>query len=166
MTSPMFLKIAGITGESVDAEHVDEIDVLSWSWGAANSGGGRFGGGGGVGGAGAGKVMVQDFHFTHHVDAASAGLLLACATGKHSPDAVFAARRPGESPSQYLVVRFTDVTVTSVSGAGAVEEDAALESVSFVYSAVSFEYSRQMPDGSLAPASVFQWDVVANREGF
>lgn len=166
MSSPMFLQIAGITGESTDAEHRDEIDVLSWSWGATNSGGGRFGGGGGVGGAGAGKVQLQDFHFTHHVDAASAGLLLACATGRHSPDAVFAARRSGESPTQYLVVRFTDVTVTSVSGAGAVEEDAALESVSFVYSAVSFEYSRQLPDGSLAPTSLFQWDVKANREGF
>ncbi|TFV95356.1 Hcp family type VI secretion system effector [Leifsonia flava] len=165
MTSPMFLKLAGITGESVDAEHPDEIEMLSWSWGASNPGGGGFGGGGGGVGR-AGKVTFQDFHFTHHVDAASAGLLLACATGKHSPDAVFAARRPGESPSQYLVVRFRDVMVTSVSGAGAATDDASLESVSLVYDAVSFEYSRQMPDGSLAPASVFQWDVAANHEGF
>ncbi|MET1015409.1 MAG: type VI secretion system tube protein Hcp, partial [Leifsonia flava] len=45
MTSPMFLKLAGITGESVDAEHPDEIEVLSWSWGASNPGGGGFGGG-------------------------------------------------------------------------------------------------------------------------
>ena len=28
-----FLKIDGIQGESTDAKHKDEIEVLSWSWG-------------------------------------------------------------------------------------------------------------------------------------
>ena len=28
-----FLKLDGIPGESVDAKHKGEIDVLSWSWG-------------------------------------------------------------------------------------------------------------------------------------
>ncbi|MEL4320279.1 type VI secretion system tube protein Hcp [Leifsonia sp. YIM 134122] len=165
MTSPMFLQLTGITGESADVEHVDEIDVLSWSWGASNSGGGGFGGGGGGAGR-AGKVTLQDFHFTHHVDAASAGLLLACATGKHIPDAVFAVRRPGESPAQYVVLRFKNVTVSSVLADGTAADDAFVESVGLDYGALSFEYSRQLPDGSLAPASVFQWDVAANREGF
>ena len=28
-----FLKLDGIPGESIDAKHKGEIDVLSWSWG-------------------------------------------------------------------------------------------------------------------------------------
>ena len=39
-----FLKIDGIAGESTDVAHKDEIDVLSWSWGVAQTGGGGSGG--------------------------------------------------------------------------------------------------------------------------
>ena len=51
----MFLKLNGVDGESKDKTHKKEIDVLSWSWGMANSGTAHVGGG-----AGAGKVSVQD----------------------------------------------------------------------------------------------------------
>lgn len=33
MALDMFLKIDGIPGESTDARHRDEIDVLSYNWG-------------------------------------------------------------------------------------------------------------------------------------
>ncbi|KQX08239.1 MULTISPECIES: Hcp family type VI secretion system effector [unclassified Leifsonia] len=165
MSGPMFLKVAGIAGESVDAQHADEIEVLSWTWGATNSASAISGGrGGGGGGAGVGKVTAQDFRFTHRVDAASAGLMLACATGKHIPEAVFTVRRAGENPLEYLVIRFTSATIAAVL-LDAVEGDDAVESVSLGYAAVAFEYRRQLPDGSQAPASTFQWDVAANRPG-
>ena len=51
----LFLDIAGIKGGSTDAKHKDEIEVLSWSWGASQAG--TLGSGGG---AGAGKVTFQD----------------------------------------------------------------------------------------------------------
>ena len=54
-----FLKIDGIPGESADSKHKDEIDVISWSWGANQTGTMSYGGGGG-----AGKVNFQDFSFT------------------------------------------------------------------------------------------------------
>ena len=39
MAVDMFLKIAGIKGESADGStHKDEIDVLAWSWGMSQSG--------------------------------------------------------------------------------------------------------------------------------
>ena len=46
MASDIFAKIGDIKGESVDAKHKDEIEVLSWSWGVSNSGSGATGGGG------------------------------------------------------------------------------------------------------------------------
>lgn len=53
-----FLKLDGVDGESTRAGRRDEIEVVSYSWGAAATGTHGAGGGGG-----AGKVQMQDFHF-------------------------------------------------------------------------------------------------------
>ena len=45
MAGAIFARIAGIKGESVDAKHKDEIDVLSWSWGVSQIGSMAHGGG-------------------------------------------------------------------------------------------------------------------------
>ena len=37
MASQIFAKIGDIKGESLDAKHKDEIEVLSFSWGVTNS---------------------------------------------------------------------------------------------------------------------------------
>lgn len=55
MASDIFAKIGDIKGESLDDKHKDEIEVLSFSWGVANTGGTATGGGGG-----AGKATFQD----------------------------------------------------------------------------------------------------------
>ena len=49
MAFDSFLKLDGIKGESVDSKHKDELEILSFSFGANNTGGGRAGGGGGEG---------------------------------------------------------------------------------------------------------------------
>ena len=51
MASDIFAKIGDIKGESRDAKHKDEIEVLSWSWGVTQTGSvTRGAGGGAVGG--------------------------------------------------------------------------------------------------------------------
>ncbi len=65
MAVDMFLKIDGLEGESVDAEHANEIDILAWSWGMSQSGSMHMGKGGG-----SGKVSVQDLSVTKWVDQA------------------------------------------------------------------------------------------------
>src|ERR1700722_2677078 len=54
-----FLTLDGIKGESADDKHKGEIDIMSFSWGATNTGTHASGGGGG-----AGKVNFQDIHIT------------------------------------------------------------------------------------------------------
>ena len=49
MASDIFAKIGTIKGESTDAKHQGEIDVLSWAWGVTQSGSMAYGGGGGAG---------------------------------------------------------------------------------------------------------------------
>jgi len=38
MATEIFARIGDIKGESLDAKHKDEIEVLSFSWGVTNSG--------------------------------------------------------------------------------------------------------------------------------
>ena len=50
MPSQIFAKLGTIKGESTDAKHPNEIEVLSFSWGVTNSA--TVGGGGGAAPAG------------------------------------------------------------------------------------------------------------------
>src|SRR6058998_3948725 len=78
MAYDSFLKIEGIKGESLDSKHKDEIEVLSFSWGATQPG--AFGGGGGTG-----KVSAQDFSFVVKIDKSSPLLFKHLATGGQGP---------------------------------------------------------------------------------
>ena len=48
MAVDIFLKLDGVAGESKDKVHSNEIDILSSSWGMANSGSAHVGGALGV----------------------------------------------------------------------------------------------------------------------
>ena len=114
-----FLKIDGVDGESGDSKHKAEIDVLSWSWGAANGGRSTFSAGGG----GAGKVVMNDFTFSMTTNKASPVLMLACASGKHIPKAVLTCRKAGTEQQEYMKVTMEDLIVSSFQAAGAGGED-------------------------------------------
>ena len=159
MASDIFAKIGDIKGESLDSKHKDEIEVLSWTWGVAQSGTMSFGGGGG-----AGKANFQDLIFTHHIDKATPLLLKACATGQHVPDATITVRKAGKGQQEYLIIKLTDVLVTGVSMS--VAEDApTVEIVSLQFAKVDLEYKPQKADGSLDAGLHFKYDIKANKVG-
>ncbi len=109
MSMNIFLEIDGIAGESTDARHKDQIELLSWSWGVTNivsSGGG--------GGSGAGKPQFQPFVFTHRYDKASPKLMLACASGKHFAKAMLHESKPGGNPGDFLMIRFDEILINAV----------------------------------------------------
>jgi type VI secretion system secreted protein Hcp len=159
MAVSVFARIGSIKGESQDARHKDEIEVLSWSWGLSQSGTMAHGGGGG-----AGKASFQDFTFTHHVDKASPLLMLACAKGEHIRDARITVRKAGEGLQEYLMITMTDVLVSSVCDSGG-EGDTPMESVALAFAKVDLEYKPQKPDGSLDAGLHFTYDLKANKEG-
>src|SRR5438270_10620750 len=99
MAVDMFIKIDDIKGESADAKHKDEIQVLSWSWGMSQSGTTHDGAGGG-----AGKVNVQDLTFTKYVDSSSPNLIKFCCNGKHFKQGLLTIRKAGEHPLEYLKI--------------------------------------------------------------
>jgi type VI secretion system secreted protein Hcp len=129
-----FLKVDGIEGESTDVAHKGEIDVLSWSWGVANTGPG---GGGGT----AGKATFQDFAFVARISKASPQLFLSCATGTHHKAASLSgSRATGKAQDDFLKYKLTDVQVTSVQH-GAGDADPPTEQFSLSYSRFEISFT-------------------------
>jgi type VI secretion system secreted protein Hcp len=160
MASVIFAKIGDIKGESVDAKHKDEIEVLSFSWGVTNTGATAPGGGGG----GAGKATFQDLSIVHLIDKASPLLMRACATGAHLKDATITHRKAGKRQQEFLIVKMNDVIITGVTHGGASGETGS-ETVSLAFAKVDLEYKPQKPDGSLDVGIHFKYDLKANKEG-
>lgn len=158
MAVDVFLKLGDIKGESKDAKHAGEIDVLSWSWGLSQPGTPASGGGGG-----AGKVNFSDFSFTHNVDKASPLLMKACATGQHVKEGTLVTRKAGKGQQEYLIIKMSDILVTAVQPSSA--GDHPMESVSMQFAKIDLEYKPQKPNGQLDAGIHFIYDIKNNKEG-
>jgi type VI secretion system secreted protein Hcp len=155
-----FLKLDGIDGESADDKHKGEIDLLSFSWGATNTGTGGVGGG-----SGAGKVAMQDLHFTAKVNKSSPKLMLACATGQHIKSGIITCRKAGGDQQEFLKITLTDVLVSSYQVGGSGGSDIIpVEQVSLNFSKIEKEYKPQKPDGSLDSPVKAGWDLKSNKK--
>jgi type VI secretion system secreted protein Hcp len=152
-----FLKLDGIPGESVDAKHKGEIDVLSWSWGESQAIAPSPGGGGGTG-----KVSMTDLHVSANLSKASPELLLACAAGTHIKSAVLTGRKGGKAQAEFLTFSLADVLVSGYQTGGATAE-APLDSISLNFSKIEMTYREQTAKGSLGPPIRVGWDRKTNK---
>jgi len=158
----MFIKIGDIVGESKDAKHGGEIDVLAWSWGLSQGGSMHVGGGGG-----SGKVSVQDLSVTKWVDKSSPVLQQMCCDGSQMPTAKLTVRKAGKTPLEYIVVTMKDVIITSCSTGGSSGEDRLTENVSLNFAKVKFEYTAQKQDGTADGGAIpMIWDIPGNAPAF
>jgi type VI secretion system secreted protein Hcp len=135
MPVKMFLKLAGIAGESTDAKHKGEIDVLAWSWGLSQEGGSPGGGGGG-----AGRVNIENVSIQKLVDLASPLLLSFSATGKHISDGTLTTSKAGKAGGEFLLFKMSNVIVTSVHVAASQDGNAPTESITLSFGKVEFNY--------------------------
>jgi len=159
MATDYFLKIDGIDGESAKKGVEKQIEIESFSWGAAQTGSHGTGTGGGTG-----KVDVQDFHFTTKVNKASPKLMIACATGQHlkGKSAVLTARKAGGKQETYLTYKLSDITISSYQTGGAAGDNTVpTDSFSIAFSKIEVEYKPQKPDGSLDAAVTAGYDLGA-----
>lgn len=159
MAQDIFLKLTGITGESQDDEHEDEIEVLRWDWSVRQQSSMHSGSGGG-----SGKATVSDLTFDHYVDRSSPNLLKYCLTGRHIANATLIVRKAGGSPLEYLRITMDDVIVTTVVPAATESMDRVREQVSLSFARVKQEYVIQNQQGGAGGTVSAGYDMQANRE--
>ena len=123
MSSKIHMTIGNIKGESTDDKHKDEVEVFSWSWGVSTP---QPAGGGG-GGSGVGKPSFTDLNFTHRFDKASPLLWRACAVGEHFREATLSESKQGKEALDFLILKMSDVVVTSVSASDSSGSDSSME---------------------------------------
>jgi type VI secretion system secreted protein Hcp len=125
------------------------IPILSYSIGASNPFTPTVGGGGG-----AGKVSFSSLNLMKAVDATTAALLSATATGHHFAEATFTAEWGTASSAATISYRLQDVVVESLqhSGGGAVP----IESLSLAFAKVTWTYT----DASGTTSG--SWNLTAN----
>jgi type VI secretion system secreted protein Hcp len=149
------LKFGSIKGESAASKHKEEIELLSWSWGASNPTT--------IVGAGmsAGKVSMTDINFTKRVDKSSPKLLELCVTGKHVDDATLYCSKQtgGKTPDDFLTIKLKEVYVSSFSAGGSSGEDVGTESFSLTYGSINYDYKIQDKTGTLSSAGNIEFDL-------
>jgi type VI secretion system secreted protein Hcp len=153
----MFLKLTDIPGESTNIDHKDEIDVFSYSLGISNATTAITGPGG------AAKPKFEDITITKRVDKSSPLLMLNCAKGQPITQAVLTLARAGEKSTKFMVITLDNVIVSSVSSSGSAGSDVPIETVSLNYAKIKVEYYQQKPDGSVALAGTFAFDIATNK---
>jgi len=156
MALEAFLKIEGIPGESRKQGHADEIDILSFSFGASNPttvGKGT--------GAGASQVNLSSFNIMKSTDLSSAPLFLRCAKGEHIPTDIVTLRKAGgENALEYLQYKFSKVYVDSIQWSGSSGgDDSPTESLSLAFEKVEIVYSSQNDDGTAKKTVGSGWDI-------
>jgi type VI secretion system secreted protein Hcp len=149
-SSNIFLKLGDIKGESTDAKHKDEIEVLSWSWGVSQS----------TGRIKRGTVApqcIQDLTLTKFVDSASAQIIMAAVKGEIAKEATLTLRKAGGDQQDYLIIKMNDVLVTSYQTGGSAggNEAQVTDVVVLNFSSIEGEYRPQSPDGKLGNAVRF-----------
>lgn len=152
-----FLKLEGVEGESQDATHHGEIDVLDFNYNVYQPGSMGYAGGGGTG-----KVAVSLFTIVCRNEKAVSTLKLKSSKGEHIPSGQFTARKAGGEQQEYLKIFFKDMILTSVNQGGSSGSPERVVRLSFDFAAIKSEYYPQKADGSLDAPITFQWDCKQN----
>jgi type VI secretion system secreted protein Hcp len=153
------LKIDGLDGESATSGFEKQIDVLSWSFGATQTGSMAFGGGGG-----SGKVSVGDLNITKRFDKASPKLFEALGTGKHIKEAILTLKKAGgDKAVEYLNYKISDILISSVQWGGASDGEYPTEQVSINFAKIEIVYTEQDDKGVAGAKTGSKFDVKQNK---
>lgn len=156
MAVDYFLKLDGIQGESQDEKHKNEIQILSWSWGASNVSSVS-----GTGGSGAGKVDMSDVSMMLNFDKSTPKFFKSVAAGTHISTGTLSAVKAGGNGKPYLKVDFKEIFVTGLQMSAAGEVPAV--SLSFTYDEIKMDYSAQDEKGNLASTGPVTFNTKQNK---
>lgn len=151
------LSIPGVPGSSTLAGHVNQIDVMSWSWGASSSAGGP---------RGAGRALAQPLVIAKRCDVASVRLWAACGSGELFPSAtLYVLATSGAQTRVALEIKLTNVSVASCNVNGQGSSGACEEQVALSYGKIEWTYPTQSPTGGVGQPIKGSWDVGGRAGG-
>ena len=127
-----WVRIPGIDGESTDADHKGEIEVLSYTQALENK--------------------VCEYVIDKRLDRASPALAEAVARKGMLPSVVLSARKSGEGQKDFLTVTLASVTIAAVNTSFARGADGGVEQLVLNPRSVTISYKAQDPKGALGPA--------------
>jgi len=156
MAVDYFLKLDGIAGESADANHTGEIQLLSFSWGAS-----QVTSVAGTGGSGAGKADLSDFSIMKYCDKATTPTFKALVQGTHIKTGTVTAVKSGAGGKPFLKIDFQELYVTSQQFSASSEIPS--ESVSFSYNQIKIEYSTQNEQGIVTTTGAVTYNTKQNK---
>ncbi len=130
MAYTLYLKVAGIPGESTDEAHRDWIELLSFNHNVAKTEG--------EGGA----PVYQDFSLAKLSDRATPLLALACTEGWHVREVFLEVCRPEAGRARIMEIRLSDVTIAAFNLGGAPQGDQATpyENLNLKFRKVEWRY--------------------------
>jgi type VI secretion system secreted protein Hcp len=157
MAESMWIKIPDCKGEATDADHKDEIDIDSYSWGMVHpiDPGGT--------GQSAGESTASQLVVSKTVCKATPNLMKFCMNAKSFGEVLLTCRKRGENPIEYMKITMKNTVVASVQDSGSADGAPAHESVSFAFTAVKVEYTPQKEDGTPDASVSIEWDFAKNK---
>lgn len=152
------MQIDGLRGESIDSEHKDWIELLSFNHAIKQPASATSASGGATA-----RCQHSDYTITKHVDMASPKLYEMCSTGKHIRSVVLQMTRVvGDKRMKYMEVKLEEVVISNVAPASG--GDFPSESVSFNYGTIKWTYTLpKRADGSGGGNTTGGWSLLENR---
>lgn len=157
----LYLKLEGVTGESKDSKHKEEMELQSWSWGVANQGYYGQGSGGAKG-----KGSVQDVTIIKHVDKSSPELFKRCLNGQHTATGKLTAYKAAGDGSRvpYLQIELKKIFISGVNASGSGGEIVPTESVSMNFEEFRYIYTPQKDDGAPDAEVAFSYNLAQHEK--
>lgn len=141
-----------VKGESVAAEHEDDIVVRAWRWGVQASSA--------LGTAQpTARRSYQALTIVKDIDSASTSLMAALATNDEVREARLTMRKSGEGQIDYLKITLTNARVTSIEH-NVDCEGSTLETVSFTFTKVVVDYTPQRTSGGRGGSKTFEDELL------
>lgn len=155
--SAIFMKVAGVTGESQNAAYKQWTDVISVSQTIRST---RK-----HGATGPAISSAEDLTCTALLDNAAPALFQKCANGTNIAKVEFAFIKMGNVQWEYMRYTLEDVYVSSYRQSGNMAEEGGHPVVEygFNFARMKVEYKQQTEKGSTGGASSATWDIKQNK---
>jgi len=157
----IFVKIAGVPGESTDERFAKQVEALNYSWSIIRDDASDIVTGGGQS---ADKPKFSEFAITKLIDVTSPTLFLYSANAKHIASVTISLTHEENNGQRvFMVYRLNNVVIGSVHTSSAEGSPRPVENISFAYSQIILTYTPRDETGAAGEKVSFGWDLAANK---